>query len=246
MMVEKILNDILKTISYSYAKRTLFVIKQIFKNAKRLGYVKDDSFLGYVVLNRPPKTIAQLNKEKFKFLNKDELEYVLAELNKLHKNVALVCEFLSLTGLRIGELEALEYDEYNKEAATITVRGTFYRGKKTTPKNEFSHRTVSLNKRAVDIVDYFIKNHKTTKNNFIFNNVRMHHVNYYLRQIDFKVRLSTHIFRHTHISLLSSLNVPIRAIMERVGHNDPKTTISIYTHVTAQMDSDLRQKLELL
>ena len=33
--------------------------------------------------------------------------------------------------------------------------------------------------------------------------------------------LTTHIFRHTHISMLSELGVPLKTIMQRVGHNDP-------------------------
>ena len=33
--------------------------------------------------------------------------------------------------------------------------------------------------------------------------------------------LTTHIFRYTHISMLSELGVPLKTIMQRVGHNDP-------------------------
>ena len=50
--------------------------------------------------------------------------------------------------------------------------------------------------------------------------------------------------RHSHISLLSQLGVSLRAIMERVGHTDHKTTLQIYSHVTEQMDKDMMNKLE--
>ncbi|GAB2021827.1 hypothetical protein RyT2_09010 [Pseudolactococcus yaeyamensis] len=52
------------------------------------------------------------------------------------------------------------------------------------------------------------------------------------------------MLRHSHISLLTELGVPIKAIMERVGHKDEKTTIQIYTHVTEKMKSDVSNKLE--
>ncbi|EHS71621.1 hypothetical protein IS125_2890 [Staphylococcus aureus subsp. aureus IS-125] len=32
--------------------------------------------------------------------------------------------------------------------------------------------------------------------------------------------------------------------MDRVGHSDHRTTLSIYSHVTEQMDKDMMNKLE--
>ncbi|MBR9584032.1 tyrosine-type recombinase/integrase, partial [Staphylococcus aureus] len=57
-------------------------------------------------------------------------------------------------------------------------------------------------------------------------------------------KVTTHTFRHTHITLLVEMNVSLKAIMKRVGHVDEKTTIRIYTHVTEKMDRELTQKLE--
>lgn len=56
--------------------------------------------------------------------------------------------------------------------------------------------------------------------------------------------VTTHTLRHSHISLLSQLGVSLKAIMERVGHIDHKTTLQIYSHVTEQMDKDMMSKLE--
>ena len=53
-----------------------------------------------------------------------------------------------------------------------------------------------------------------------------------LRSIHYHKRLSTHIFRHTHVSLLAESGVSLKAIMARVGHNDPATTMAIYTPVS--------------
>ncbi|EOI55408.1 tyrosine-type recombinase/integrase [Enterococcus gilvus] len=49
---------------------------------------------------------------------------------------------------------------------------------------------------------------------------------------NFKKHITTHTFRYTHISLLAEAGVPIKAIMERVGHSDVKTTLQIYNQVT--------------
>lgn len=40
------------------------------------------------------------------------------------------------------------------------------------------------------------------------------------------------MLRHSHITLLVELGVPIKAIMERVGHVDESITLRVYSHVT--------------
>lgn len=47
--------------------------------------------------------------------------------------------------------------------------------------------------------------------------------------------ITAHSFRYTHISLLAEANVPIKAIMDRVGHKDAKTTLEIYNQATKKL-----------
>ena len=58
--------------------------------------------------------------------------------------------------------------------------------------------------------------------------------------------LTTHVFRNSHISFLAELEVPITAIMDRVGHTNEKMTLSVYTHVTEKMKSNITEKLDQL
>ncbi len=65
-------------------------------------------------------------------------------------------------------------------------------------------------------------------------------LNKYLKNIGKKAKIdnknykdfSSHMLRHLNISLLTELGVPVKTIMERVGHRDEKTTLQIYSHVT--------------
>ena len=41
----------------------------------------------------------------------------------------------------------------------------------------------------------------------------------------FKKHVTTHTFRYTHISLLAEAGVPIKAIMDRVGHSNMKSCL---------------------
>ena len=44
-----------------------------------------------------------------------------------------------------------------------------------------------------------------------------------------KIRI--HDFRHSHASLLLSMNVPITVISERLGHSDINMTLNTYSHM---------------
>ena len=42
------------------------------------------------------------------------------------------------------------------------------------------------------------------------------------------------------------MGVPLKAIMQRVGHHNPNTTLSIYTHVTDAMQEEVVEKLNTM
>ena len=56
--------------------------------------------------------------------------------------------------------------------------------------------------------------------------------------------VTSHIFRHTHVSILSESNIPLKAIMERAGHSDANTTLQIYNHVTKKSRENLTNTLD--
>ena len=57
---------------------------------------------------------------------------------------------------------------------------------------------------------------------------------------------SSHIFRHTLVSYLAENGVPLKAIMDRVGHDDSDTTMKIYTHVTNKMKNKVVEIIDNL
>ncbi|WP_269476053.1 tyrosine-type recombinase/integrase [Enterococcus faecium] len=63
------------------------------------------------------------------------------------------------------------------------------------------------------------------------------------KELNIDKKVSSHMLRHSHISLLTELGIPLKAIMDRVGHEDSKTTLKIYTHTTKNMQNQLVEKL---
>ena len=54
--------------------------------------------------------------------------------------------------------------------------------------------------------------------------------------------INIHGFRHTHCSLLFEAGVPMKDVMDRLGHSDIQTTMNIYTHVTKDSKDKSAQK----
>lgn len=181
-------------------------------------------------------------------------------------------EFLFYTGLRIGEAIALRWEDIDLEKKELTVRHTFdyysnnnYTPILQTPKTRASIRTISLNKRSREIIELCKKltfqrkgREKLPKElkQFIFRNrygglIQLPNFNRFLQEqgkICFPekehFKLSSHCLRHSHITLLVERGLPLKAIMQRVGHVNETTTLKIYTHVTEQMKNVIAEAIE--
>ena len=269
-IAEKIIQDMYYTekLSYSYSNGTLVIIKSIMKYAKKSQYIQDISDFIEIKLKKRPATKKEVHKLQNKFLNADELKSCLHQLKKINSRIALAMEFIALTGLRCGELLALRVQDYYKDKSIININGTIIKSARNgedtqrgTPKNSYSYRDVIINDRAKYILDSIILENKKLASwnskkykdkGYIFttstgNPFNIQYINTKLRKIKLAdKKISTHIFRHTHISILSELGLPLKSIMQRVGHNDPKTTLSIYTHVTNNMNNEMKNKLKAL
>lgn len=267
-IADKIVHNMyyIERLSFSYSSATLITIKNVFRYAKKQGYIDNIFELEDLKLKKRPITEKELHDISNKFLNRDELHECLQQLNKIDHRLSLLCEFLALTGLRCGELLALRVQDYTPEKPSININGTIVKNTKNgddvqrgTPKNKYSYRDVYLSERAKKIIDYFILDNKkmaqwnrkiykdrgfifTTSTGYPYN---LQFINSKLRQVKIKDKhISSHIFRHTHISLLAEMNTPQKAVMQRVGHNDPTTTNKIYTHVTSAMSQQLKNNLD--
>lgn len=253
-----------ENLSYSYTRATFTTMKAIYKHAKRKKLIPSLIDFDDIEIKKKPFSHSDIAKKQNKFLDAVELKETLMQLSKIDSRISLLFEFVSLTGLRIGELLALRNSDYDKENATININGTIqydYKNsseiKRGTPKNIYSVRDISLSDRAVSILDSIMLENKRRSlwfegyidHGYIFTSSRgnpydIQFLNRRLKGVHIEGKhLTTHIFRHTHISMLAELGVPLKTIMQRVGHNDPNTTLSIYTHVTKSMHDDVINKL---
>lgn len=257
-------NEILEEIYYGrgFSKETLTSFKtyisNVFKYAKKLGYPVENPTKD-LIFPEKKKTIEDIQKQAPKYLEIDELQEVLELADQRNHRFRLAMEFLALTGLRQGEMFGLQHKDIEDDK--IHIVGTYDRVAKVkhTPKNTSSYRTVQLNERAKEILDEIIQGNIEWKlssgsaEDYIFLNdktgniIQDGNLSWFLRTLGYKKKhLTSHIFRHTHISLLTELGIPLKAIMDRVGHSQAETTLQIYTHVTKKMSENVIDKLNSL
>lgn len=230
----------------------------LFSYAKRMGYVNENP-IENIVLPKVKLTHEQIQMKKEKFLDKRDMRKVLDYLyqDMWHFRKALMFEFLFLTGLRIGELLAIQWEDVDLDNQrlyirhTLNIHGVPARNRELlSPKTSHSYRSLMLDNRSMEIIEFFASEYKDK--NFVFVGAKKQTygpdtLSRVFKKACTKVlgegQYNLHMLRHSHISLLVEMKIPIKAIMERVGHSDEKMILQIYSHVTENMQSSLLMKL---
>lgn len=251
--------------SYEYKKKFRSVLKMA------LDYAVDMEMINLNPISRTKVPKPALTKETYekvedKYLEEEEINKLLNVYYSTFQSVhhGRLAEFMYLTGLRAGEAISLTIDDYDPNSKTIKVIGTldysdgYKNAKKEMPKTLASYREIDLSNRAIEIIDELILENKLKfkgKTSYLFvgktgKPIQINAFNNSLKAMNDKLgkdaikkKMSSHIFRHSHISLLAELNIPVKAIMERVGHSDMETTMKIYTHVTKKTKASIVEKL---
>ena len=243
----------------STRKNRKIYLNGLFNYAVKVGYISDSPVKG-VVIPKQKADYEKLQKAKDNFISREELGQVLSycESHNKDKRYALAMEFIFLTGLRFAEFIGVRYQDVNFKANLLTIDHTIdYVAHRyderilQTTKTVGSVRTIVLSERCLDIIEYFRRNCFDEECIFVTeqgNIMRQPLLYRFIKNICEVVlggdrSYNIHMLRHSHISLLAEIGIPIKAIMERVGHRDESITLRIYSHVTKNIQDELREKL---
>lgn len=196
---------------------------------------------------RLPKT----ERQEMIFLTGSEFALLLSHVRI---NAQPFVALMPATGLRWGEITALQPRDIDLEAGTLTVSRSWKyvegKGKKAElgpPKTPKSRRTIALPRQAVDILRDAIEGKRPE--DFIFTNsvgnpwtgsrfhegvwqpaVRAANKGEGDRPILGK-RPGIHSMRHTCASWMVKAGVPLPVIQRHLGHESIQTTIDRYSHL---------------
>lgn len=147
------------------------------------------------------------------------------------------------TGMRIGEILTLKYDDIDFNNGFLTVKRTLsgYKNNKpeiTVPKTKSARRRIELDSKTMEMLarrelvsteDYvFCKQGGDIYSRQSINLPKM------CLALGLKPR-TFHSLRHTHATILLSSGVHPKIVQERLGHAKISTTLDIYSHVVPGM-----------
>lgn len=266
----KYLQKFFNQLNYSdeYVSSFKSTLGLVFKYAIQMEYI-DKNPIDNVIIVKKAKTLEDIQRIENKFLEKEEAETLLKELYRRPSTyrIARLAEFMYLTGVRFGEAVILTKKDFDFENSTVNITGTldrtdgYKKAKKGPTKTVKSTRKIGLTQRTLELVLRTINENKLDKidnekfkGDYIFvtrtgTPMQNNSFNIALKGAGERVelhdkKLSSHIFRHSHVSFLAEKNIPLKAIMDRVGHEDGEVTNRIYTHVTSFMKTNIIDQLE--
>lgn len=218
-------------------KDEMSVIKMIFKYAKIKDYVPENMAL-YLM---PPKGKP---KEERSALDDNEIKMVE---NSVEYDFGLLAFFILYSGLRKGEVLALEWEDIDFENNIIKVnKSVEFVGcspRLKAPKTKAGERVVPL----IDKLKNVLIKYKAT--GIVFNQDG-HHMNSSYFQRHWKkyeketgLTVSPHQLRHTFTTLLYEWDISDKDTQEILGHADISTTRNIYTHIRQSRMTETLKKI---
>ena len=168
-------------------------------------------------------------------------KYLINNQNSKNLGILLCLQ----TGLRLGEICGLQWQDINLEKSTLTICRTLqkiYIKEKnksysktiiSTPKTKTSNRIIPLNIDFINLIKPFQQN----KNNYFITNstnyLKPHCYRYYYQKLLHFLnlpKLKFHSLRHTFATQAVELGIDCKTISEILGHANMNTTLNLYVH----------------
>ena len=197
-----------------------------------------------------------------KYLEPDEVKKLLDYIknNKLW-NWYYATDILLLTGLRVGELIALQEDDVDLDSKVIHVTKTYdyTHDLVTAPKTDDSVRDVHIQPELDTVLrkcrlwrrEMLLE--RGLSSNLILPDIHtgsyMSYFAYvkFIREVtdrELQHKITPHKLRHTHASLLAAAGMTPEQIARRLGHSKSDITQNIYIHVTKQVIENDNKKMD--
>lgn len=222
-------------LSARYVADIIVLFKSIFRYACREYAIRN--VLDSIIM---PKS----KKNEVKVFSKEQQRTLSAYLNSSRDLTTLGIAISLYTGLRIGELCALQWQDIDIKNKTLTVRKTIQRiqvigGKKKTkvvitePKSSNSMRTIPIPDCLISMIAQFVSSPdafvlssnnrpvepRTMQNRFkrVLDNAKLPSINY-------------HSLRHAFATGAIEIGFDIKTLSEILGHSSVEVTLNRYIH----------------
>ncbi|MEG2650931.1 MAG: tyrosine-type recombinase/integrase, partial [Eubacterium sp.] len=232
-------------------RRHLSVLSSALKQALKEEKIKSNPCTNVVV--------PVIRRKEVRVLSTDEYRRLEQSLYETFENPRSAAILLTLkTGLRLGELAALQWDaiDFNKKA--IRVRDALHRVKTETnkeskteiifegPKSNSSARLIPMNQEIEKILKRHQKISEKQKKDggFVFSDTKGSFIDprayqMYLKKILKRAEvtyINFHSLRHTFATVAAEKDMQISVLSRILGHANIGTTLKLYVHPHLEQD----------
>lgn len=224
--------------SQSIINKVFIMLQRTLKEAVKRKIISENP----VADLKKPKTSKK--RDKVRALTKDEEIKLYTVLTTEDVNYSHQMLLSMLTGMRMGEINALTVDDIDLRFKTITVNKTMARGLKGEPfvsksaKTENGNRNVPISSTVLPLINeilfcagdnyLFEQNGKlinTSQVNMQFQRVIEKHE---ILDNSIKGRVSLHSLRHTFATRCIEAGMQPKVLQHILGHSDIKITLNTY------------------
>ncbi len=226
---QEFVSERFKTVSPKTVINEIALIKGIFKRAHIWGYVKSNPAEH---LERPKAV-----RPEIEILSPDELEKLLAHSTRHYRTAFLTAV---LTGLRAGELWALQWQDVDWTSLKIFVRRSLWKRNFQTPKSKYSVRKVDISEHLAHELKKWRLVSPKNEHDLVFpdprgkpvshGGVAKRHFEPALERAGLR-HVSFHSLRHTNASMRIRCGQNVKFIQTQLGHSSIKVTLDVYGHL---------------
>ena len=224
------------------------VIQNSLRTAFNLGYTKE-----YTAdrIKRPKSQGKDVSC--FSIQEQKKIEQAVMNSKKDKMFGVMLCLY---TGLRVGELLALRWTDFDLKKGHLSVSRSCHDGKgkdgkyiriEDTPKTSSSRRIIPLPKQLLPIIKEFKK--KSNSEYVVSCNDKPLSVRSYQRSFDLLQRKlgithrGFHSLRHTFATRALECGMDVKTLSEILGHKSPTVTLNRYVHSLMEHKQDMMNRL---
>lgn len=231
---------------------TINMIISIFLQSMKVAKLLGVASMNYDGKIKRPRLVEK-EIECFSIEEQRKIEDYILKSKKLKLLGILICLY---TGLRIGELLALRWEDVDFKNKTIVVNHSCYDGKDCNkevirvlviPKTKTSKRIIPLPKKIISILVILKRNSKTkyviSDDENIFS-IRSYQRTFelLLKKLNIKHR-GFHALRHTFATRALECGMDVKTLSELLGHKNSMITLNRYAHSLMEHKIKMMNKL---
>lgn len=236
-----------KGLSPNFVKSVISVLQNSLKTAHILGLIPQ-----YTADKIKRPKIVEKKVECFSLAEQKKIEQYVLESKKAKLKGIVVCFY---TGLRIGELLALTWEDIDFQNGRLSVTKTCHDGNVNgkhciivdTPKTETSRRYIPLSKPLLAILKDLKKESKSDyivsdKGDSVFVRSYQRTFELLLKRLNIPHK-GFHALRHTFATRALECGMDVKTLSEIMGHKNATITLNRYAHSLWEHKAEMMNKL---